>query len=243
MYADLLPQKPPMGLQELRSQLSEELFSVFSMQTGIFRSPLMAYAYERGWRKNFEAMGFPGPELEYEQLEQFFAPVDGGTVADLSCGSGMMSRRLVKSGRHARVLAIDYSEEMLKETSRRFAAESIPTATLTLVRADAAALPVQPGSLDALHAGAALHCWPQLERSLIEVQRALRPGGRFFATTFFEDALSKRRPQLASMGSGAMRFFRDEAELSALLKGAGFKASNVDVRREGRACAIIRAEA
>ena len=47
----------------------------------------------------------------------------------------------------------------------------------------------------------------------------------------------------SSSGSGAMRFFKDEAELRALLVGAGFQDDRIDVRREGAACAIIRAEA
>merc|ERR1719506_3275873 len=99
-----------------------------------------------------------------------------------------MTRRLVKSQKYARVLAMDFSDEMLKETSRRFSSERIPKDTLMLVRADAGALPLQTGSVDAIHAGAAMHCWPKLEQSLAEVRRALKPGGQFFATTFFDGA-------------------------------------------------------
>jgi len=241
-YADLVSHNP-IGLEELRSQVAAELFSVLSMQTGIFRSPVMAFAYERGWRQNFEAMGFPGPDAEFEEVQRFFAPVEqGGKIVDLSCGSGLMSRRLVGSGRYERVLALDYSEEMLKETSRRFSAQGLSTDRLTLVRADAAMLPLQTDSIDALHAGAAMHCWPRLEQSLEEVKRVLRPGGRFFATTFYEGALPGQQAQMQQPGSGSMRFFKDESELTELLVRAGFDASLVDVRREGRACAIVRAE-
>ena len=203
----------------------------------------MAWYYERGWRQNFEAAGFPGIDKEFAEVSDFFAgAADGGTVVDLSCGSGLMCRRLVKSGRYGRVLALDYSEEMLRQTRSRFDQEAIPTETLTLVRADAAALPLRTGGVDGLHAGAALHCWPQLEQSLAEVRRVLRPdGGRFFATTFFEGAVPGRRAQGQQPGVGSMRFFRDERELEQLLVQAGFEAEGVEVRREGRACAVIRA--
>ena len=30
------------------------------MQTQFFRTPAMAFLYERGWRQNFNAAGFPG---------------------------------------------------------------------------------------------------------------------------------------------------------------------------------------
>ena len=51
---------------------------------------------------------------------------EGGVVVDLSCGSGLMTRRLCRSGRYRRVLALDYSEAMLRETGRRFDVESAP---------------------------------------------------------------------------------------------------------------------
>lgn len=40
------------------------------------------------------------------------------------------------------------------------------------------------GSLDAIHAGAALHCWPSPTAALAEISRVLRPGGVFVASTF-----------------------------------------------------------
>ena len=39
-----------------------------------------------------------------------------------------------------------------------------------------------------------------------------------------------------------MRFFDDAAELEALLAQAGFAPEGVQVRREGRGCAVVRAE-
>ena len=123
------------------------------MQTQFFRTPAMAFLYERGWRQNFNAAGFPGIDKEFAEAAEFFAPcADGGVVVDLSCGSGLMTRRLCRSGRYRRVLGLDYSEAMLGETSRRFDAEGAPRDALTLVRADAARL----------HAQSAVWAVPQL---------------------------------------------------------------------------------
>ena len=41
-------------------------------------------------------------------------------------------------------------------------------------------------------------------------------------------------------GGGSFRFFEDEAELVQLCVEAGFPAEGVEVRREGRGCAIIK---
>jgi len=145
----------------------------------------------------------------------------------------------VKCGAYGRVLALDYSEAMLQETARRIREEEVPMDALTLCRADVAALPLRPASIDALHAGAAMHCWPRLEDGLRQIRLALRPGGRFFATTFFQGAYGAGMPRQS--GGGSFRFFADEAELEALLVAAGFDADHVTVRREGRGCAIIKA--
>ena len=41
-------------------------------------------------------------------------------------------------------------------------------------------------------------------------------------------------------GSGSFRFFEDEDELRRLCVDAGFPRAGVEVRREGRGCAIIK---
>ena len=53
-----------------------------------------------------------------------------------------------------------------------------------LVRADVGRLPFRTGSLKAIHAGAALHCWPDPYAAIAEISRCLSPGGIFVASTF-----------------------------------------------------------
>ncbi|KIY98469.1 putative methyltransferase [Monoraphidium neglectum] len=55
---------------------------------------------------------------------------------------------------------------------------------IVCVRADIARLPFATGSVDAIHAGAAIHCWPNPQAALAEISRVLRPGGVFVASTF-----------------------------------------------------------
>ena len=243
VYADLLPSSgraSPLSVSELQDELRDAWST--RVQTGLFRSPLTSFLYERGWRAGFANAGFPGIEKEFEEVQDFFAPVAAsGTVVDMSCGSGLMTRRLLRSGAYERVLALDYSESMLLETARRVREEKIASERLTLCRADVAALPLAPASIDALHAGAAMHCWPKLEEGLVQIRQALKPGGRFFATTFLQGAYGNGMPQQSGVGGASFRFFADEDELTKLCVEAGFV--DVTVRREGRGCAVIRAEA
>jgi len=52
------------------------------------------------------------------------------------------------------------------------------------VRADVGRLPFATGSVDAIHAGAAIHCWPNPQAAMAEISRVLKPGGIFVASTF-----------------------------------------------------------
>lgn len=53
--------------------------------------------------------------LQFELIKNFLAPVLGGNIIDASCGSGMFSRIFAKSGLFSSVVALDYSENMLKQ--------------------------------------------------------------------------------------------------------------------------------
>ncbi|XP_038896627.1 uncharacterized methyltransferase At1g78140, chloroplastic isoform X2 [Benincasa hispida] len=157
--------------------------------TEIFRTRLVSFLYERGWRQSFSPfLGFPGPEKEFELLKNFMTPILGGNIIDASCGSGMFSRIFAKSGLFSSVVALDYSENMLKECYEFIKQEeNFPKESLVLIRADIARLPFASSSVDAVHAGAALHCWPSPSAAVAEISRILRPGGVFVASTFIID--------------------------------------------------------
>lgn len=58
------------------------------------------------------------------------------------------------------------------------------SAPIVAVRADIGRLPFATGSVDVIHAGAAIHCWPNPQAAFAEISRVLRPGGVFVASTF-----------------------------------------------------------
>jgi len=147
----------------------------------LFQQPAISFVYERGWRQGFSWAGFPGEEQEAADALAYMSEVPPeGVCVDLSCGSGLFTRRFEASRRFGRVLGLDYSVSMLEE-----ARQSLP-ATVELVRADAARLPLCTASVDAVHAGAALHCWPSPLAAFAEIARVLKPGGVFVATTFLD---------------------------------------------------------
>jgi len=141
-------------------------------------------------------------DKEYAEAEALFLQTDAKRVLDMSCASGFMMRRFLRSGKFTSVLGADLSPNMLREARRRCQAEGLEP--LALVRCDVARLPFRNGSLDAIHAGAAMHCWPRVQESLVEIFRVLRPGGSLYASTFLAGGLampSSVRPSLSSRDS------------------------------------------
>ncbi|KAK7292005.1 hypothetical protein RIF29_07613 [Crotalaria pallida] len=157
------------------------------VRTELFRSPLVSFLYERGWRQNFNRSGFPGHDEEFNMAQEYFESAKGGRLVDVSCGSGLFSRKFAKSGTYSGVVALDFSENMLRQCYDFIKKDDILLRTnLALVRADVSRLPFSSGSVDAVHAGAALHCWPSPSNAVAEVARVLRSGGVFVGTTFLD---------------------------------------------------------
>jgi hypothetical protein len=109
--------------------------------TELFRTEAVSSIYERGWRQGFARAGFPGPQREFDLAMRYLAPVLGGggsgggsgrgagpppprppVLVDASCGTGLFTRLFARSGEFSGVVALDYSETMLRETRRLLAA-------------------------------------------------------------------------------------------------------------------------
>ncbi|KAI9394970.1 hypothetical protein POPTR_005G165700v4 [Populus trichocarpa] len=197
------------------------------LATEFFRTPFMSFLYERGWRQNFVWGGFPGPEKEFELMKDYLKPVLGGNILDASCGSGLFSRLFTKSGLFSLVMALDYSENMLQQCYEFIKQEeNFPKENLILVRADIARLPFISGSLDAVPAGAAIHCWPSPSVAVAEVSRVLRPGGVFVATTYILDGHFSLIPFLKPISQrftqvSGSNIFLSERELEDVCRACG----------------------
>eukprot|EP00897_Mesotaenium_endlicherianum_P007927 jgi/Mesen1/7162/ME000037S06522 len=153
--------------------------------TSIFQNPAVAFVYERGWRQGFALFGFPGVDEEFRLAQEYLRPALGGPLLDISCGSGLFTRRFVASGDYPLVIAADFSESMLQQCQEFLREDkALDWRKVALVRADVARLPFTTGSLAGVHAGAAIHCWPQPASAVAEISRVLQAGGMLVGSTF-----------------------------------------------------------
>lgn len=225
----------------------------------LFTSPTVSYAYERGWRQGFGQAGFPGADREFEMAKEYFAPTissssSSSTVVDMSCATGLFTRRFAAEDIYDRVLGCDYSESMLTEARRRIVAEpnvfgKLKNTQLDLVRLDVGQLPFRNNSINALHAGAAMHCWPDLDAGLSEIYRVLQPnGGRYFATTFLSSYFATLQSMDGAAGAAtetskmAFQYFSSVEEMKELLMRNGFEEDKISIEILGNACVVIRCE-
>jgi SAM-dependent methyltransferase len=154
----------------------------------MMHSRALAAVYEKLWRPTFMTVAGLGRADYAEELATVLAALESavdGTVVDLSCGPGFTGRRLVATGAFARVIGVDWSIAMLRQAVAAQAGDASPGAhAMALVRADVVRLPLATGGVAGVHAGAALHLWPDPPGAIAEAARVLRPGGAFVASTF-----------------------------------------------------------
>ena len=110
----------------------------------------------------------------------------GGQILDVATGRGAVLFPLVDAvGPKGKVVGIDISREMLKETSQELINRSIQTAELNWMDAEQLSFPDQ--SFDFVFCGFALFFFPSMLKALSEFKRVLKPGGKLVVSTWGED--------------------------------------------------------
>lgn len=140
------------------------------------------------------ARSFGGHHTPYEWLERAVAD-KADQVLDLACGTGEMTRRLVRPDRL--VVGLDLSAANLAEAGR-----DLPG---PWVQADVAYLPFADGSFDAVVTSLGLGVVSDRLRFLKEVARVLRPGGVFAGLTPSMRPFSVEDLRIASQLGGYLR--------------------------------------
>jgi ubiquinone/menaquinone biosynthesis C-methylase UbiE len=99
-----------------------------------------------------------------------------GIVVDIGCGPGFLARGIKRRYRSAKVIGLDNNSEMINIA--RNTGQRIHDGT-ELIRADAHKLPFADGSVDLIVSSLSLHHWVVAATVFKEIQRVLKPGGRF----------------------------------------------------------------
>src|SRR5580704_13472628 len=164
---------------------------------------------------------------------------DKAVVLDLASGTGDFSDLVRKRIAGARSICVDLSEEMLLEAQRRGLKDG--------ACGDATRLPFADGTFDCVFIGYGVRNFPDLKKSVREIERVTRPGGMMVSLDFFMPAnrvfrdlylgylyvqgaawglVLHGRPRTYTYISDSIRNFTTVGDFSTLLEQMGY--SNVD---------------
>lgn len=181
-----------------------------------------AALYEDIWRKRSLSI-LTGEEFpidkEQELLIEWLTPRPGKLYLDIGCSTALYARLVKKAEPASRVVALDFSSQMLEEA--RLKAEADQT-DLFLLRADARKLPFYGATFDGLMMGGTLNELTDPLKVLYESRRVIKKKGVFFMMHLVKADAWYARLLQDSAEYGGIKFFTI-AESNELFERAGFE--------------------
>ncbi len=110
----------------------------------------------------------------------------GSRVLDVATGRGAVLFPAAKAaGPDGKIIGIDLSNTMISETKAEIAQRGLDN--IEVLRMDAEELEFADGSFDCVFCGLSFFFFPRPDRTLAEMRRVLKLGGRIGLTTFWHD--------------------------------------------------------
>jgi len=123
--------------------------------------------------------GRAGDRDPMEEVLSFLPDGFDGVLLDVPVGTGVFTAPLYRRYPQATIIGIDCSMNMLRQAQVRFRQQGVPN--VHLLKADAAHLPVRDAAADLVLSMNGWHAFADKRRTLTEMKRVLRQGGRLVA--------------------------------------------------------------
>lgn len=137
---------------------------------------------KKWWAKSFLKLswGFSDASFLTDVLNNI--PINfSGKLLDIPVGTGVFTGKKYASLKNAEIIAMDYSEEMLKYAEQEYKRLG---ANVTLSQGDVSKLPFDSNSFDIVLCMNGIPCFAEKEKSLSELLRVLKPNGLFIGSMY-----------------------------------------------------------
>lgn len=152
--------------------------------------------------------------------------IDAGCILDAGAAAGDASRELARRFRRSRVISLDASTEMLRQSRRKRSRFG----RIREVQADAQCLPFRSGSVDLVFANMLLPWIDDAPRFFDSVARVLRVDGLFVFSALGPDSLRELRDAWRDIDEREhVNAFRDMHDVGDSLVQAGLREPVLDV--------------
>ncbi len=160
--------------------------------------PLVSVYESRLWRRNplFERLAHISFKDEAEAIIEAAELKGKETVLDLACGTGNYSRIFASAVNSGEVIAVDLSRPMLEFAVNKARQQGLQN--VRFIRGNALEIPLPDDSFDVVNCCGALHLFSDVDAVLSEIQRVLKPGGRF-TTAVFRQQKGRYSPWLEAL--------------------------------------------
>ncbi len=146
-------------------------------------------------------------------------------VLDAGCGTGWGTQGLLKKYKKAKIISLDLSPEMLKQTKSKGGWLRKPK----LICADAEDIPLEDNSVDLVFSSLMLQ-WCDYKKVFAEFKRILKPDGLLMFSTFGPDTLKELKQSWAQVDNHAhVNDFTDMHDLGDELIRAGLAEPVMDM--------------
>jgi len=148
-----------------------------------------------------------------------------GVVLDVGCGTGWGTQDLLKKYKKAKIISLDLSPEMLKQTRSKGGWLRKPQ----LICADAEDIPLEDESVDLIFSSLMLQ-WCDYKKVFAEFKRILKPDGLLMFSSFGPDTLKELKQSWAQVDNHAhVNVFTDMHDLGDALIHAGLAEPVMDM--------------
>lgn len=178
--------------------------------------------------RDYDAAAFLQKEVGERLLERLDLMANvPARVLDVGCGTGRPTRELQKRYPKAHVIGVDLAPAMLKQAAKR---QPWLGKRAEFICAEASELPLADASFDLIYASLILQWCEDLDATLLEWRRLLKPHGLLLFSTLGPDTLKELRASWsAADGYNHVNRFLDMHDVGDAIIRAGFVEPVMDV--------------